>query len=116
MSDVRIHDLLDYIRNGRIIDAMHEFYDEKVVMEEPAHGRPEGLSANVEREKQFVASVKEIRAFEVPRVAVGEGVSMYENVMDWLDVEGNEVHVEQVSVATWENGKIVHERFYYAMG
>ena len=60
---------------------MHEFYDEKVVMEEPAYGRTEGLAANVEREKHFVASIKEIRRFEVPHVAVGDGVSMYENVV-----------------------------------
>ena len=56
MSDVRIHDLLDYVREGRIIDAMHEFYADNVVMEEPAHGRTEGLAANVKREEQFVAS------------------------------------------------------------
>ena len=115
MSNVRIHELLDYIRAGRIIDAMHEFYAENVVMEEPAHGRTEGFAANLTREEGFVASVKEFRGFEVPRVAVGEDVSFYENVMDWVDAEGNEVHVEQVSVATWEGGKIVHERFYYDM-
>jgi hypothetical protein len=26
------------------------------------------------------------------------------------------VHLEQVSVAKWKNGKIVHERFYYDTG
>ena len=36
--------------------------------------------------------------------------------MDWTDVDGNEVHVEQVVVAKWEAGRIVHERFYYNMG
>lgn len=32
----------------------------------------------------------------------------------WTD--GVPVHVEQVSVAKWKNGKIAHERFYYDTG
>jgi len=29
---------------------------------------------------------------------------------------GQSMHLEQVSVAKWKNGKIVHERFYYDTG
>ena len=54
--------------------------------------------------------------FEARKVGEGENVSLYENVMDWTDVEGNEVHVEQVAVAEWRDGKIIHERFYYNVG
>jgi hypothetical protein len=114
--NVRIHELLDYIRQGRIMDAMQEFYAENVIMEEPAYGKTEGLAANLEREQAFVDSVKEFRGFEATRVAVGEGVSIYENVMDWLDVQDQAMHVEQVVVADWRDGKIVRERFYYDMG
>jgi hypothetical protein len=97
------------------MDAMREFYAEDVVMEEPAYGKTTGLEANLEREDKFVASVKEFKNFDAPKVAIGENCSLYENVMDWVDVNGNEVHVEQVSVAEWRDGKIVHERFYYNM-
>jgi len=114
--NVRIHELLDYVRQGRVMDAMNEFYAADVVMEEPAYGRTVGLAANLEREQKFVDSVREFKGFEAPTVAVGEDCSLYENVMDWVDVEGNEIHVEQVSVAQWKDGKIVHERFYYNMG
>lgn len=116
MEDVRILELLDWIRQGRVVDAFREFYSEEVVMEEPAHGKTVGFAANLEREEAFVASVKEMRAFEAPNVGVGENVSFYENVMEWVDVDGNEIRVEQVSVATWKDGKIVHERFYYDTG
>jgi hypothetical protein len=74
------------------------------------------LAANLEREQHFVDSVKEFKNFEAPQVAVGENVSTYQNVMDWVDVNDQEIHVEQVSVATWKDGKIVHERFYYDTG
>ena len=115
-GNVRIQELLDYVRNGRIMDAMKEFYADDVVMEEPAYGKTVGLAANLEREQKFVDSVKEFKGFRADNVAAGDDVSFYENVMDWVDVDGNDVHVEQISVAEWKDGKIVHERFYYNMG
>ncbi|MEM8739720.1 MAG: nuclear transport factor 2 family protein [Planctomycetota bacterium] len=116
-SNVRLHELLDYIRGGRIMDAMNEFYADEVVMQEPAYGKTEGLQANLEREEKFVASVKEFKGFETPAVAVGEGVGIYENVMDWVDTEGKDIHVEQTVVQHWNSdGKITHERFYYDTG
>jgi len=116
MSDnnVRINELLDTIRNGRIMDAMKAFYAEEVVMQEPAYGKTVGLAANLEREQKFVDSVKAFKNFETSAVAVGEGVAIYENIMDWTDVDNNDIHVEQVVVQKWQGGKIVHERFYYA--
>lgn len=116
MSDknVRIHELLDDVRNGKIMQAMKKFYADDVVMQEPAYGQTVGLAANLEREQKFVDSVKAFKNFETPAIAVGDGVSLYENVMDWTDVDGNEIHVEQVAVQKWKDGKIVHERFYYA--
>ena len=115
-DNVRIKELLGYIQEGRIMDAMNEFYADDVIMEEPMYGKTVGLAANLKREENFVNSVKEFKGFEAPQVAVGENVSTYQNVMDWVDVNDQEIHVEQVSVATWKDGKIVHERFYYDTG
>jgi hypothetical protein len=112
-ANVRISEMLDYLAQGRIMDAMREFYADDVVMEEPAYGATVGLAANLEREEAFVASVKEFKGFEAKKVGVGDDVSFYENVMDWVDVNGNDIHVEQVVVAQWRDGRIVHERFYY---
>lgn len=112
----RLDDLIDYIRSGRIMEAMTEFYDESAVMEEPAYGKTEGLAANLEREQQFVDGVKEWKGFDVIAKGAGDDVSFYEHTMDWVTTDGQAVHVEQVAVAKWKDGKIVHERFYYSMG
>jgi ketosteroid isomerase-like protein len=114
-TNVRIHDLLDHIRQGKILEAMEEFYADDVVMTEPAHAC-EGKAANIEREKEFVASVKEFRAFETPMVAIDGDTSVYENVMEWTSQDGTEIRLEQVVVARWKDGRIVHERFYYHAG
>ena len=113
-ENVRIRELLGFVQEGRIMDAMREFYAEDVVMEEPMYGSTRGLEANLEREQKFVDSVKEFRGFEAKNVSVGENSATYENVMDWVDVSGQEIHVEQVAVQEWRDGKIVRERFYYA--
>ncbi|MBO6514378.1 MAG: nuclear transport factor 2 family protein [Phycisphaerales bacterium] len=115
-TNVRIESLLEYIREGRIMDAMKEFYADDVVMEEPAYGKTVGLAANLEREQQFVDSVAEFKSFETPRVMIGEHSSSYENSMSWKGTDGNDVHIEQVAVQDWRDGKIVRERFYYANG
>lgn len=95
------------------MDAMREFYDDDVVMEEPAYGATNGLAANLKREQAFVDSVAAFKQFDTPKVTAGEHVSMYENVMAWTSTDGTEIRVEQVAVQQWQDGKIIHERFYY---
>ena len=110
-TNVRIHALLEEGRNGRILEAMEAFHADDVVMTEPAHTCT-GKAANIEREKAFVASVRELRGFETPMVAIDGDTSVYENVMEWTDQDGKEIRLEPVVVARWKDGRIVHERFY----
>lgn len=114
--ETRLKDLHRYIREGRVLEAMNEFYDQTVAMQENANPPTVGLPANIEREKQFLNAVKEWKGFEVKSFAVGEDVTFYEAVFDWIATDGTPMHIEQVAVAKWRNGKIVHERFYYDTG
>ena len=109
----RLQGLLDHIRNGKIIEAMNEFYDKETVMQDNANQPTKGLAANIEREKQFMNGVKEWKGFNVVTSAAGDDVTFYECTMDFIATNGQPVHMEQVSAAKWKNGKIVHERFYY---
>ncbi len=56
----RVEQLKGYINDGRILEAMDEFYDQSLVMRENSEAPTEGLSANIEREKQFLDSVKDV--------------------------------------------------------
>ncbi len=109
----RLEDLFSYIREGRIIDAINEFYAEDAVMQENSLPPTVGREANLEREKQFLNTVKEWKGFEVTAKSVGEDVTFYETVMDWVTTDGTPVHVEQVVVAKWRDGKIIKERYYH---
>ena len=112
----RLNDLFGYIRQGKIIEAMNEFYDKDTVMQDNANPPTKGLAANIEREKQFMSGVKEWKGFIVTTSGVGDNVTFYESTSDFVTTGGVPVHLEQVSVAKWKNGKIVHERFYYDIG
>ena len=112
----RLNDLFGYIRQGKIIEAMSEFYDKEMVMQDNANPPTVGQAANVEREKQFLSGVKEWKGFNVTASAVGDNVTFYECSLDFIATSGQPVHMEQVVVAKWKNGKIMHERFYYDTG
>jgi len=109
----RLEDLFGYIRQGKIVEAMTEFYDQDTVMQENANPPTKGLPANIEREKQFLAMVKEWKGFDVTATGVGDNVTFYESSIDFIATDGKAIHMEQVAVQTWRHGKIVHERFYY---
>ncbi len=109
----RLRELIQYIKTGHIIEAMHEFYDKDVKMQENANPPTVGLAANIERENQFLSSVKEWKGSEVKAIAVDGDASFVEWVFDWVAVDGTPVHLEQVAVAKWRDGKIAYERFYY---
>ena len=112
----RLDSLFGYIRQGKIIEAMNEFYDKDTVMQDNANPPTKGLAANIEREKQFMSGVKEWKGFNVTAQDVGDNVTFYECNLDFIATSGQPVHMEQVVVAKWKNGKIVHERFYYDTG
>ncbi|MGD9853062.1 MAG: SnoaL-like domain-containing protein [Nitrospirales bacterium] len=109
----RLEDLFAYIREGRILDAINEFYAEDVAMQENNESPTVGRKANLEREKQFLSTVKEWNRFDVTAKGAGDDVTFYETVMDWIATDGTPVHVEQVVVAKWQDGRIIHERYYH---
>jgi len=114
----RVQELVSYIQNGRIIDAMYEFYADDVRMQENNNPPTVGLAANVERERQFVGYVKEWKRFDVDALAVdaarGRTVVLSRCEVDAVD--GKSVKMDQVAVQTWRDGKIVDEKFYYDTG
>lgn len=112
----RLEDLLQHIRTGRIVEALREFYDPNVTMQDNANPPCIGLEANIARERQFAAGVKAWKGYEVTAIGVGGNVTFYEATVDFVTTDGAPVHLEQVAVAKWKDGKIVQERFYYDTG
>ena len=116
--DARANELVSYIREGKIIEAMHEFYADDAAMQENNNPPTVGLAANVERERQFVASVKRWISFDVAAVAVdaARGKTTIQSTLAFEGVDGQTYRTDQVAVQKWRDGKIAHEKFYYDTG
>ncbi len=116
MSDsirAKVDDLNARILEGDILGAFEEYYAENVVMEED-DVRREGKEANREYEEQFVNAITDFRAAEVKAVAVNEedGVAFVEWYMDFTLEGVGDVEQKQTAVQYWEDGQVVHEKFY----
>ncbi len=109
----RVNALQEYIKTGRVLEAMNEFYAPDVAMQENANPPTVGLAANIEREKQFLAQVKVWKGYTVKAVAAAADSSLVESVIEFTNQQDQPVRLEQVASQRWRNGKIVHERFYY---
>ena len=111
----RVNDLVEYIRAGRILEAMQEFYADDVRMQENNKPPTDGLEANYAREEQFVNYVKRWTSLDVDAVAVdaARGKTLVQVRFSFDAVDGTTQHYDQIAVQTWRNGKVVHERFIY---
>ncbi|MEM9065806.1 MAG: nuclear transport factor 2 family protein [Planctomycetota bacterium] len=114
-------DLLSKLQSGEILDAFGQHYAPNVEMTEGTGQTTSGFEANLEREKQFLASVKEWKSLTVQATAIndegnGNGATFIEYSFDFINTDEQPVHYEQVARQTWSGGKIISERFYYNAG
>ena len=112
----RLQELCQYIRDGKIIEAMHEFYGEDVVMQENLEEPCVGLEANINREEGWLKTIKEFRGYEVLGLGAGGNTTFQECTFDYVKQDGTIVHTAQIARAIWKEKKIIAERFYWDSG
>ena len=110
----RAKDLYGQVGQGDILGAFDQYYAEGVVMEEPRGVRKGKAECRV-YEEQFVSSVAAFHGMELKSLAEDPDTQkvFIEVTMDVTFKGGDRVNMEQVAVQQWNNGQIVHERFYY---
>jgi len=108
-------DLYDMIGAGKTPEAFEKYYDDDVVMVELGEAPRVGKDVNRKAGEQWRATVKEMHGGGVTNITSNEGagVTMVESWVDITFQDGNRVTWEQVAVQKWEDGKIVHEKFYH---
>ena len=113
----RAKDLYNQVGQGQLMQAFETFYSEDVIMEEPK-GTREGKDACRKSEEEFLNSVDAFHGMEIKAIAEDSSKEkvLIEVSMDLTFKGGNRMAMEQVAVQTWQNGQIVHERFYYNAG
>ena len=120
MSEIDISELDGQLNRqvlqGDILGAFDRFYADDLVMQENSETPFVGKAENRKREEAFLASVEQFHGAKVLSSAVEGDVSFSEWEMDITFKGGVRMTMAQVAVRRWKNGKIAHERFYYAKG
>jgi hypothetical protein len=115
-TDLRANfeDIKNLVFQGKAMEAFEKYYADDVVMQENELPATIGKVANRERELDFFSKVTEFRGMELKAIAYGDDLIIAEWFVDYTHAEWGKVTHDQVSVQRWRDGKVVHERFYYA--
>jgi len=102
------------VGQGKLLEAFEANYAENILMEEPS-GRREGKEACRQYEEQFLNNVEVFHNLEIKAISedIDKGKVFVEVTMEITFKGGKRINMEQVAVQQWEQGQIVHERFYY---
>ena len=111
----KAQDLQNRIATGDIMGAFEEYYADNVTVVEANGEAREGKEAQREAIQQWMGSVKAMHGGGIGSICANEetGTATAET---WTDIEfqnGQRFRMDEVAVQKWEDGKIVHERFYY---
>ena len=111
----KITDVYHHIANGTALDAFEEYYADDVVMILEDGTAIEGKDTNRERENEFFGSVESFNGMGINAITANEEDG-FTAVESWMDVTfkgaDESTKIEQVATQSWEDGKIVKERFY----
>lgn len=101
--------------SGQLLEAFDKFYADNVVMVEATGEVREGKETSRKFEEEWLSGLKEVHAGGIGAMTANEetGHTCTESWIDCTFQDGNRMKLEEVSVKKWENGQIVHERFYY---
>ena len=109
----RVSRLVELAERWQIIPAIEELYDDDVEVSENLNPPTVGKSANLERERGFVAWVAEVREMRAALVLVDGDRSLINWHQDLVGTDGKHLVFDQLALQEWKDGRIVRERFVY---
>jgi hypothetical protein len=105
----RVGRLIDYVRQGRVYDAIGEFYAPDVELGRAAMAPMFGLETREGRAWATANPGAEWRNFRVRGVGVNGDTSFVECSLEFVSTVGERYAMHQVAVAQWCEGKIIKE-------
>ena len=107
-----VRGLIELVQNGKMLEAMATYYADNVAMQENVSAPTVGFAENYARETLFYGSLKAVK-FTLVSVLVEGDRAAINWVIDSTTADGKQYRMDEIAVQTWQNGKIVHERFIY---
>lgn len=108
-----IHHLNSLVLEGKALEAFDKYYHDDVIMQENDNKPTIGKAANREREEVFFSNIIAFRGAVPLHVTAGGNVTMVVWKYDYTHKEWGVRDYTQVSMQTWQDGKIIKEQFFY---
>ena len=105
----RVGRLIEFVRDGRIFDAIGEFYADDVELGRGALAPMFGFETGKGRHWLRAHADAEWRNFRARGVGVNGDTSFIEASLEFATANGERFVMDQVAVAQWRDGKIVKE-------
>jgi len=113
--DIRhqVKTLIAMVEEGKYLEAIQQFYAEAATMQENNDPQRVGLPALLEREKQFLSSIRGMEVHRAASYLVDADRAAINWIFESIDHQGKRRRLDEVAYQLWKDGKIIQERFYY---
>jgi hypothetical protein len=111
-----VYNLVDLVQQGQFLEALEAFYAEGIEMSENLNAPTVGKEANRQREVAWVNTIRELHEYRAETIIAEGDRSAINWVVDYVDVNGLRIQMNQFAIQEWKDGKIVRERFVYDPG
>lgn len=115
----RARHLQELAHGPGILEAVDTYYADDVEIVEATGETARGKETQKQRIRDWQATVRAVRpgggvqALAAHETAPGTGVVFVETSDVIVFTDGSEFPMDEVAVQRWQDGKVVHERFYY---
>ncbi len=108
-----VKNLIALVEQERFLEAIEKFYADDASMQENNDPPRVGLPALLEREKQFLDSIRGMHVHRAESFLVEGNRAAINWIFEVTDGQGKRRRLDEVAYQLWQNGKIIRERFYY---
>ncbi len=114
-TDIKTNEtqLNDMIRQGKILDALDKFFDEKATFQEGNKPVRVGRAANHAFLSGFFKTLKAFNGATLHAQTISDNTSISEWTFDMAGPDGP-ILWNETMVRRWQNGKVISERYYTA--
>ncbi len=112
-SRERVQALVNTVEQGKILDAVHEFYADDVTMQDNQNPPTVVKAANLIREEGFGGVIAEVHENRAELLLVDGDRAVIHWIFDFTDKESKHFRFDQIAMQTWRGDHIAAERFYY---
>jgi len=108
----QLNQLESLVTQGRILDAVDEFFHHDIVTKDPGQEETKGKAAKRKMLEGFLGGIQKVNGIKLLSSAVGDSVTLSEYIFDFDMKDGSKIYWNEVIRRTWKEGKITNERYY----